>query len=50
MYFAPVPDLAGLGFGGGAAKQQLFQGGAVKGKQRPEIAHAAEGGSGGNRK
>lgn len=49
MNRSPIPDFAGLCAGGRAAEEQSFEGLAIPGVQRPEIAHASEGGSGENR-
>lgn len=46
VHITSVPYLAGLGLGGGTAKEQLFQGAAVEGEKRPKITHSAKGRSG----
>ena len=38
-----MPDFTGLGFVGGAAEEEAFQCGTVKGKEGPEVAEACEG-------
>ena len=37
------PDFTGLGFVGGAAEQEAFQCGTVKGKAGPKVTEACEG-------
>ena len=43
MHMSAEPDFTGLGFVGGAAEEEAFQCGTVKGKEGPEVAEACEG-------
>ena len=43
MHMSTGPDFTGLGFVGGAAEEEAFQCGTVKGKEGPEVAEACEG-------
>ena len=43
MHMSAGPDFTGLGFVGGAAEEEAFQCGTVKGKEGPEVAEAREG-------
>lgn len=43
MHMTAGPDFTGLGLVGGAAEEEAFQCGAVKGEERPEVTEACEG-------
>ena len=43
MHMSTGPDFTGLGFVGGAAEEEAFQCGTVKGKEGPKVAEACEG-------
>lgn len=43
MHMSAGPDFTGLGFVGGAAEEEAFQCGTVKGEEGPEVTEACEG-------
>ena len=43
MRMTAGPDFTGLGFVGGAAEEEAFQCGTVKGEEGPEVTEACEG-------
>ena len=43
MHMTTEPDFTGLGLIGGAAEEEAFQCGTVKGKEGPEVTEAGEG-------